>query len=373
VAFGRAGKGKAKMASAKHKKVKVKDGKAGPLLASLIAALSLAGATLATFEARAGDVEPGAFSESAPESAPESRLRLELPAAQRRGNAIENGEQIDELVTNNLMRAMSGSTSRWSIASAFLYSGGRVSAPFAEDRPNIADATGTIPKSLLTGQVSAKLNLDVQNAVMAGVGIRWIAPLTAGGPTHYDEPSVDADNPYLQYQRIYKWSGVQSVLQLQYTKFTNANLVAEGYDGQLNLYQENMYQIPGSRLSIGGSAWMQGQWFRRSGPFGAPGTDSYMEDVGDDQSDYSFALVPEFEYQISESLNARAELWLWNFEHVRSASGPNTYHADRAFQSIGLGISLARDIFLFPNLQFSLANLSAQETTVGLNANINVF
>src|SRR5580658_7904513 len=56
-------------------------------------------------------------------------------------NAIQNSDEIDELITNNNLRAYSGSKSRWSIASTWNYNGGTIGSPLSQDRPNIADTS----------------------------------------------------------------------------------------------------------------------------------------------------------------------------------------------------------------------------------------
>ena len=42
-------------------------------------------------------------------------------------------------------------------------------------------------------------------------------------------------------------------------------------------------------------------------------------------------------------------------------------------QDVGLGISVSRDVFLFPNFQFSYDDPRIENTNVGFVANINMF
>lgn len=276
------------------------------------------------------------------------------------------GEDVDDVITNNLLRAESGSKSRWSLASALTYNGGSLESPLAEDRPNIAKSTGTIDKSLLDGQVSVKYNLNTRNSFLLGVGLRWIAPLTSHGPRNYEGDRFDADNPYLTYQYLYKWSGIQSVLQIQALAFTNANLVREGYVGQLQFDQENMYEIGSSGLSIGASTWAALQSFNKTGAVGD------LEDVRTDQSDYSFGIEPCLEYSLTDNINLRTVTSLWVFEHTRDRA-PGNFIQDKVYQSLGLGFSITRDIYIFPNVQFLPDDIRFDRTNVAINTNINVF
>ena len=288
-----------------------------------------------------------------------------LPAGQK--NRMPDSEKIDEMVTNNLLRAYSGSKSRWSVASAFSYNGGTILNPLSDDRPNIANTSGTLPKSFVLGQVSTKYNIDVKNSLMAGIGLRWVAPMSSNGQR------FDSDNPYVTYQRIYRWLNVQSVLQVQLTQFTNTNLMAEGYQQLLNVDQENMYEIPGTHLTVGASTWVQGASYNKTGSLGNPSDDTYMQDVGDDQADYAGGLSPIVEYALNDKINLRTVVSLFSFEHMRSADGANTYRRDGVYQSVGVGFAVTRDVFLYPNVQYMMANFASDHTNVALNATINVF
>lgn len=277
------------------------------------------------------------------------------------------GEDVDEVITNKLLRAESGSKSKWSLASNLNYNGGSIEKPFSEDRPNVAEATGIIPKTNIQGQASVKYGLDSRNSLLLGVGLRWIAPLSAGQLHDYEGSRFDADNPYLTYQYVYRFFGVQAVMQVQALAFTNANLLNEGYVGQLEWDQENMYELGASGLSIGASTWVALQSFNKTGPVGD------LEDVRTDQSDVSFGVEPCLEYAINDRVNLRSVTSLWVFEHTRATPSANTYFKDKVYESLGVGISVTRDVYLFPNVQFLPDDLRADRTNVALNTNINLF
>lgn len=293
-------------------------------------------------------------------------MKIKIDDVKENSNQVE-GEDVDEVITNALLRAQSGSKSRWSLASTLNYNGGSVESPLAEDRPNVSDATGIIDKSNLAGQVSVKYGLNSRSSFMLGVGLRWIAPLEGGGPHDYEGSRFDADNPYLTYQYLYKWWGVQSVFSAQWLAFTNANLVAHGYVGQLLFNQENLYDVGTTGLSVGASTWIALQSFNKTGPV------DDLEDVRTDQSDYSFGIEPCIEYEINDTFNLRSVVSLWVFEHTRDVAAANTYFRDKVYQSFGVGISLTRDIYLYPNVAFLPDDIRADKTNVALNANINVF
>jgi hypothetical protein len=289
----------------------------------------------------------------------------------KKKNTIPDADAVDDLITNNNLRAYSGSVSRWSIASQFNYNGGTISSPLSQDRPDISGASGTTTKSDLDGSISAKFNINAKNSLLAGFGVRWIAPLS-GGPSNYDGSTYDAMNPYITYQYIYKWFGIQSVLQTQFMQWTQSDQTALGYGQQINIDQENMYDIGKTNISVGASVAVQYQWFNKTGSYGDPNSDNYVADLGTVQSQYLFTIAPEIEYQLTEKVNLRTLISLWTYEHYVSAPNFSFVH-DTIYQSIGVGYSVTRDIFLYPNIQFLPGQLEASETNIGLTATVNLF
>jgi hypothetical protein len=277
---------------------------------------------------------------------------------------------VDDLITNNNLRAYAGSNSDWSIASAFNYQGGTISQPFDQNRPDISNASGTTAKADLDGNISVKYNLNATNSLMAGIGIRWIAPFSST-LVDYDGDRFDFINPYLQYQYVYKWLGIQSVLQFAFLQWTQTDFTALGYGQQLSVDQENIYEIGKTGLSVGASAFAQYQFFNKSGAYGSPSDPTYVPDVGYVQSVYLFGISPEIEYQLTDKINLRTLISGLTFEHY--SKGSPTLQRDSTYQSIGVGFSVTRDIFLYPNIQFLPQDFVSSATNVGLSATINLF
>lgn len=301
-------------------------------------------------------------------TAAESKIKVE--DAKGTANKASGGD-IDNLITNAKLRAETGSKSKWSLSSALGYSGGSVETPLSDIRPNISGTTGALTKSVLEGSISTKYNMNMQNSLSAGVGVRWITPLQGNAKRSGDQ--FDASNPYLTYQRLYKFSGIQSVLQVTPTAYTNSNLLREGYVGSLAVSQDMIYEVGATGLSLGLYAWVQGATYNKSGPLGSPNDKDYMADMREDQSDYGGGLDPFLEYQFNDKVNLRTVCNLWNYEHIRNEGRPTTFRWDKVYQSVGVGLSITRDIFVYPNLQFLPDNIRADRTNVGLNTNINVF
>lgn len=276
-------------------------------------------------------------------------------------NQNPSGEDIDETITNKKLRAETGSKSKWSVSTALNYAGGSIEKPLAEDRPNIANSASTTAKASLQGDIGIKRNLSAAQSLSLSVGVRWIAPLTAGSPKDYKGDRADASNPSLNYQYLYKFAGIQSALVLGPTLITNSDWRKSGYLASFGASQAMIYEFGQSGLSTG--LYVAGS---------LTGFDKDNADVRPDQSDYSLGLDPFVEYQLNDKINLRTVFNTWNYDHYRGVESTSFRH-NAWTQSIGLGVAITRDIFLYPNVQFTPEHIRADKTNVALNTNINIF
>lgn len=283
------------------------------------------------------------------------------------------GGDVDELITNVKMRAETGSKSRWSLSSDWAYNGGSIEKPLAPERPNITGMSGSTDNASLNGAVATKYNINKQHSLALGVGLRWIAPLESQKPKDFNGERFDADNPYLNYQYIYKWAGIQSALAVRPLMYTNSNLTRLGYVAGLTIEQNNIYEVGNTGLSIGVYTALLGGAFNKTGALGTEGEDGYIADVRGEQSDYGFNIDPFIEYQLNDRITLRTVSNLWNYEHIRNEPRALTFYWPKVYQSVGVGVSVTRDIFIYPNVQFLPDDVRADRTNVAINSNINIF
>lgn len=286
-------------------------------------------------------------------AAQESVMQVEKPAT---------GADVDAIITNKRMRAETGSKSKFSLASALSYSAGSVRTPFSNERPNLSAATGTTDVSALGGSVSLKYGLNTQSALFAGVGLRWLSPLYGSTPAGYNGSKFDVDNPYFNYQYLYRWAGIQSALTLNETFYTNSNLTRGGYVTGWSISQNNVYDIGTTGLTVGINLYGNLGYFDNN----SPGAKAY-------QSDYAFGLVPAVEYRLTDKVSLRTDSNLFSFQHVRSATSAHTYQQQRWAQTLALGITLSRDVYLYPGIQWVVGDIRAERTATWVSANINMF
>jgi hypothetical protein len=283
-----------------------------------------------------------------------------------------SGEDVDQIITNKKMRAESGSKSKLSMSNTIIYYGGSVDAPLSESRPNITGAAGNTVVAFLTDRLGAKYAFNQRKSLSAGIGVRWITPLNSSGtpaiaeragsiPQPYPGKKVDADNPYVNYQYIYKWLGIQSVFVTGPTIMTATDQLNLGYQYEYDISQNNVYELGRSGLSLGLSIMAVGWTFDKNDSLSMA-----------KQTDYSAGAYPFLEYQFSERFNLRTITGIAVYQHKRVADA-HTYFKNKVYQSVGVGISVTRDIFLYPNIQFLPDNMRADTTNVALSANVNIF
>lgn len=273
------------------------------------------------------------------------------------------GEDIDLVITNKKMRAESGSKSRYSISTALGYGGGSLDRPFADRRPNITAATGSTDYPALSGSFHGKYSLNMRDSFSAGIGARWIAPLEGSRkPRGFEGDKIDADNPNVGFQHLYRWSGIQSSLNLNETFFTASNLVRQGYVTSWGFGQNNIYDIGTTGLSVGANTYVGLAYYDKNDEINKAR-----------QSDYSWGFLPALEYHLTDNLSLHADTNLFIYEHLRNQPRAFTFKRQDVSQNLSLGYAFTRDIYVSPGVSFVAQRLQWERTTWSLSANVNLF
>lgn len=287
----------------------------------------------------------------------------------------EEGDQ-DDLITNAKMRAEAGSKSKFSISSALAYNGGTIEKPFAAKRPNIKGAAATPTYTNLAGTISGKWNISKVDSLFLGLGLRMLAPFESSVPNNAGQ-RYQASEPNLTYQRLAKIYGVQAVFQFGGTMYTAKEVRADGSLGELAFSPTLAYDFGGSAFTIGVSLYGAYRFFDKetseviSSEKDEDGSMIYYL-AGSSQDDYSLAYYPFMEYQLNSIFNLRT-LVGFGYDHARVEDNAFAYKKNKVYQSVGIGISITRDIFLYPNIQFLPDNIRSDLTNVALSASVNLF
>lgn len=300
----------------------------------------------------------------------------------KKGTSVTGKEDIDNEITNKKMRAELGSKSKVSMSMDWVYSGGPIAKPLGKDRPNITGDVVAAPVSL-SGNINGRYRIDTRSSLAGGIGLNVVQPFHAaqkdqGDKTYLDKAEIN--DPSASYSYATKLAGgLQLVNSASVGVFTNDRDTAKDTQRVYMVSTDATLLMPvGEKgdLQLGLVGVIGGSHFKSK----YSDSSSTQQSIANGQDDYLVQFYPFIEYVINDTYNLRTVFRQTSFYHLRSEPIHDLVR-NPGSQSIGLGISVTRDIFLYPNFQFSTENLStkwfnkrfAKESTVGLTATINVF
>lgn len=275
-------------------------------------------------------------------------------------------DEADELITNRRLRADSGSLSKWSASMYFNYQGGSLAEPGSPERPNIVNGADALTLQNLTGEVGVRYRLTARDSLTLSTGLFMTTPFHGTIDTdnarlrkNFDDnhQKLNVSDPSIKYNHLAKVFGVQSVSLVKPTLITNNQQREAGYQASLLLSQTFMKDIGQTGLSFG------------------VGLQSLIYSFHNDNQALSTnvtGLYPSAEYVINDTFNIRTVFGWQVYEQFRSQDS-DTFVKRKVYQSVGLGISVSRDIFLYPNIQYIPSDIRSDRTNLAISANINMF
>jgi hypothetical protein len=275
-------------------------------------------------------------------------------------------DEADQLITNRRLRADSGSLSLWSVSTSFNYQGGSLSDPKDAKRPNIVKGADALTLQNLTGDVGVRYRVTKLLSLTGSTGVFMTTPFHDSIKTdnkklqkQFDEnhQKLTINDPVLKLTYVNRFFDVQSVSNAKLTLITNNQQKLDGYQWSYYVSQNVMKQVAGTKFSFGGNVALQLYSFSRQ---------------NDALTDSVVGVYPSMEYEINKTLNFRAVLGQWVYQHIR-AEDSWTYEKRKVYNSLGLGILLGRDVFLYPNIQYIPSDIRSDRTNIALSTNINFF
>ncbi len=280
-------------------------------------------------------------------------------------------DEADQVITNKKLRAETGSLSKWSVSTSLAYSGGSLEKPGAAVRPNIRNGLGTPALANIAGGVGIKYRTSALTSLKLGVGVKMTTPFQEKAETNSariqkefkrNDDKIEVDNPSLGFTQLAKLGTVQSVSMLTGTMYTSQFTRDLGYVADLTAQQIFIKEVGTSGVSLG---------LLLGASMGTFDKNSNADKMN--QGDYSLGAYPFLEYVINDRFNLRTISGVWTYEHNRADANFWRLNKNPIYQSVGLGISITRDIYLYPNIQFLPENIRSDLTNVALSTNINVF
>ena len=272
----------------------------------------------------------------------------------RPGVSPSDKDSIDNEITNARMRADAGSQSRNSMSLSLGYKGGSVKSPFDAQRPNLSGDPSTETSAAMSGSISARHRFNPRTSATLGAGISALEPFHG-----VEEFSID--NPALGLNRTYRVGPFQTMTSVSATLGTSESWKNANQTHSFAISQTMMSQIGNSGFTAGASVQVVTNHFSDSatGP-------------GDARTDWRIGFYPQLEYTINDRLSARTVFGYFNYYSFRGTDRTDFKNVV-VYQSVGIGISITRDIYLYPNVQFIPDDLSVDNTNVAMSATINLF
>ncbi|WP_413560379.1 hypothetical protein [Bdellovibrio sp. HCB209] len=304
-----------------------------------------------------------------------STLKIEKPAG---STTSDSTNDIDNKITDARLRAALGSKSKWSFKSRMNYAGGSLAMPFHKITPNIRNNGSMESMSALTGDVGVNYRLSPSDSISMGTGILMVAPLH-GDPSksvsderndrNETQSRYQVSSPFIEWQKGYLMWDTMMMTSVKYMHSTNSDAVdlMKSF-GNIFIFQHVSKNIGTSRWTVGASGLMMKSFY--SGQITDPKLRAAQTMGILKRHEYVLGVVPSLQYAITERFSLRSDFVYANFIKFED---DDSFTHDDPFQSVGLGVSITRDIYLYPNVQFSVKDIHSDRSNVALMANINLF
>lgn len=290
----------------------------------------------------------------------------------------ETKKDIDEEITNARMRSQLGSKSKFSFKSALSYSGGSVKKPMDKIRPNYRSGKSSDTLTAMGGSVGMNYRLNERESISVGTGITIMNPFHGDVTSaKFKDPRKNRTNdvkryevatPYIEYSRAYKVGGMQMISGATYSHFTTQDAtdaeVGSNAFGNVSFDQTIL-------ADLGESNWSGGVALSFDTTLYKGELSQAMKDDGNVQDDFGYGIFPFAEYSFNDKYSFRTVFGYFQMIHYKGDGSAVT--AARPYQSMGIGMALTRDIYLYPNVQFLPLDIRPELTNVGLSANLNLF
>ncbi|MGZ3775408.1 MAG: hypothetical protein ACXVCY_08085 [Pseudobdellovibrionaceae bacterium] len=282
---------------------------------------------------------------------------------------------LDSEITNARMRAEAGSKSKWSVKANLAYQGGSVEKPFDKERPNYRKGTTGQALTYLSGTVGMAYRATDKDAIRVGTGITMLTPLHNNlddlksnqlGDSH-DTKVLNVSTPYIEYSRSFRAGNIMHMPSLSYSHAT------EQYDtdvlkniGTVSLAHTMVADIAGSNFQPGVSIATDYTLFKDD-----PQAIDVMNRKGA-RIDYDLGVYPFLEYSFNDRYSFRTVFGYFSYAHYRNDEASSLQRL-ASYQSMGVGVAVTREIYLYPNVQFIPDDIRSDRTNVGLSSTLNVF
>jgi hypothetical protein len=296
-----------------------------------------------------------------------AEIKAQVEDVSDKKNKVEG--DLDQEITNAKLRADSGSKSKFSMSATANYRGGSVSRPFAAERPDLSGLPDNQVDTSLDGTLKVRYRPDKNSSLSLGVSMGMKTPFQ--GDVNDNETQLNIGDPLVGYNRTFAAIGLQNSWNVYGSIGTSDE--SKNVDRDASFATDYTLMKKFDRFSVGTTAsiWYDvlstepgenPRWRQKAG----------MEKV-DKRVAWGGTFSPTFEYQVSEKFTFRALFAYFRWKHLYGDGENWRMLRIKEYNSVGMGIAVIRDVYLYPNVQFLPRDAKLANTNVGLSATINVF
>jgi len=275
-------------------------------------------------------------------------------------------QDLDAEIEDAKLRADSGKKSTFSSSLYLSYNGSSLSDPLGDVRPNVEGVRLNAPVTM-SGMVGLRYRFSKNTSFYAATGISKPRPFDDEPGDEWEANNImthlNSTFRYDTYQVSSTWIGY--VWTQDFMRDVN-QVATVGYSVSA------LGQIGQSSFRGGIGASFSYTYFDDTNGFrrGRGGVKRF-EDVQDLQTDITLGLSPSLQYRFNDRFNIYTSLQLLILEHNRDMEALDLNRRPVS-QNLGLGITVFRDFFLAPNLDFRPGELNEDKTSLNLSAVINI-
>ncbi len=279
---------------------------------------------------------------------------------------------IDSEITHPMLRAESGSKSKFSLSASFSYTGGALSHPFGVQRPNLAKTPGAQVSTSLNGGLDGRYRWSKYDSVTFGTSFGLMTPFH--GDQDPNDTQLNVFNPASGYSHVGRVGSVQMTFGIAGDVGTSNESQAIDYRAGLG-FNVNALRTFQNGVTVGATMNPYHNFYynkpgepTRAGTHLRPGFYG-----GDTRTGWGLNIYPFVEYAFNDRYSARTVFGYFNWRHLYGDPERFRMLQTYVYQSIGVGISVSRDIYLYPNIQFVPDEIRSDFTNLALQATVNMF
>jgi hypothetical protein len=304
------------------------------------------------------------------QSASEGKSSIKIEDASGKKNKVDG--DIDEDITNPKLRAESGSKSKLSLSTRVNYQGGSVSRGFGSERPNIRGNDPSFQERTGVGAgIDARYRWTKNDSVTVGTELSVLTPFQ--GDLDSDSNQLNWSDPSIGYSRVGKLGNFQTNSAVGVDIGTSKETRAVKQEGSMAVSVNGLYVFQNG--AVAGLATALSYFAFKNGA-GEP-TDARTQRPGyyggDRRVQYSLGVFPFAEYSINDRYALRTVFGYFNWMHLYGDAKTTRLLQQYVYQSVGFGIAVTRDVYLYPNVQFIPDDIRSDYTNVAMSATINIF